>query len=159
MTTSTSLQAKRFSTPTPPQTDGRWARVIARVDATSLDRRLAAGEPASSDRVLAARANLIARWENRQSLADDWERLLTTARRPIVPRSPRVPMQATAIRAAEQDVRELVAMLREPGSVNPRGIALARLLLTAGAGPLYNPRRSADLVRTLRSTTTAMASS
>jgi len=162
MTTSTPLKTKTFSTVTPPtrpQTDTWWVRTLARIRGASLDRRLAAGEAASSDRALSARADLIAGWENRQGLADDWEHLLATARKPVAPRSPRLPMQSTAILAAEYDVRELVAMLRQPGRVNPRGIALARLLLTSGAGPLYNPRRSADLIRTLRSVVAALASS
>jgi hypothetical protein len=158
MTTTTPLQAKTFTTPTTPQAMSRWVRALARMKGSSLDRRLAAGEAPASDRVLLARADLVVAPENRGRLADDWQHLLATARRPLAPRSPRLPLQSSAILTAEHEVRELVAAIRRPGPVSPRGIALASLLLSAGAGPLYNPRRSADLARTLRSATTAISS-
>jgi hypothetical protein len=82
--------------------------------------------------------------------------VLTSARRPIVPRSPRLPLRSTTILAAEHHVRELIAMIRQPVRVNPRGIALARLLLANGTGPLFNPRRSADLAPALHAAATSL---
>jgi hypothetical protein len=156
MNTTASLKDKTLSIPTTAHTDTRWVRALARMTATSLDRRLAAGEAAASDRLLAARANLIVGRQSRRRLADDWERLLTTARRSVVPRSPRLRVQSTTILAAEHHVRELVALIGQPVRVNPRGVARARLLLTDGAGPLYNPRRSGDLVPALQSAATTL---
>jgi hypothetical protein len=157
MNTTTSLEDKSDSIPTTAHRDSGWLRVLARVQATSLDRRLAAGEATTSDRLLAARANVIVGWESRSRLADDWEQLLTMARGPVVPRSPRVPVRSQVVLAAEHQARELVAAIRQPDSVNPRGIARARLLLTDGAGPLFNPRRATDLIPALRSATTGCA--
>jgi hypothetical protein len=157
MNTTTAHQDRAFSIPASAPADPRWVRVLVRMKATSLDRRLAAGQAVASDRLLSAHAALIVGPRRRQELADDWAQLLATARRPITPWGPRFAVRATAILAAECEVRELVAMIREPGRVNPRGIALARLLLSDGDGPLYNPRGSAaDLVPALREAASAV---
>jgi hypothetical protein len=152
----TSLQDHNVSIPTTPQADTGWVRGLARLRATSLDRRLAAGEAPVSDRLLAARANLIVGRRSRRHLADDWEHLLATARGPVVPRSPRLPVRSSSILAAEREVDEIVAVIRQADRVNPRGIALARLLLTDGGGPLYNPRCSGALLPALRSVAGAL---
>jgi hypothetical protein len=156
MNITTSLRDKTFSIPATTRTDLGWVRGLALVKARSLDRRLAAGEDPASDRLLAARANRILRRPSRERLAADWERLLRTARRPIAPRSPRVLVRPRSVLAVEHHVRELIAMIREPARVNPRGLALAALLLTDGAGPLYNPRRAVDLVPALQAAAAAM---
>jgi hypothetical protein len=153
MTTTTSLTHQPDWIPATVNADAKWIRALARIRATSLDRRLAAGESAATDRLLAARAHQIVARQGRLRLADDWEHLLTRARQPNVPRSPRLPLQSTPILAAEHHVRKLIAVIREPAHVNPRGIALAHLLLTDGTGPIYNPRRSADLVAALHTAT------
>jgi hypothetical protein len=154
MNPTTSLKHRPDWIPVTVHADPGWVRALARIRPTSLDRRLAAGEGAATDRLLAARAHLIVARPGRLRLADDWEHLLTRARQPIVPRSLRLPVQSTEILAAEHQVRELVALIRQPAHVNPRGIALARLLLTDGAGPLHNPRRSADLIPALQAAAT-----
>jgi hypothetical protein len=154
MNTTTLLKHTTDSIPATGYADTAWVRALARIRATSLNRRLAVGEDATTDRLLAARAHLIVARQVRWRLADDWEHLLTRARRSIVPRSPRLPLQSTTILAAEYHVRELVALIRQPAGVTPAGIARARLLLTDGAGPLYNPRRSADLVPALQAAAT-----
>jgi hypothetical protein len=156
MNTTTSLKDKAHSTPAIVIADTVWVRALARIKATSLDRRLAAGGTSPSDRLLAARAHLIVGRQSRQRLADDWERLLTTARRPIVPRSPRLSVPSTTILPAEHYIRELVALIRQPGRVNAQGIALGRLLLADGAGPLFNPRRSAGLIPDLQAAATSL---
>jgi hypothetical protein len=156
MTTTTALKSHTSSVPSTRQSEGGFVRALVRLKAASLDRRLAAGEAAASDQLLAARANLLVEWQGRRCLAEDWEHLLSAARKPTVARSPRLPLQSEAIVGAEHYVRELVAKLRQPADVSPRGVALARLLMTDGAGPLYNPRRAADLVPALRSATTSL---
>ncbi len=40
--------------------------------------------------------------------------------------------------------------------VTPRGVALAYRLVTAGGGPLYNPRRAGELPASLRATLAAL---
>jgi hypothetical protein len=156
MTTTTSLTDRPDWIPVTVNADSRWVRVLARIRATSLDRCLAAGENPATDRLLEARAHLIVARHGRLRLAHDWERLLVRARQPVVPRSPQLPVQAVTILAAEHHIRELVASIRRPVRVDPRGIALARLLLTDGTGPLYSPRRSADLVPALQAATANM---
>jgi hypothetical protein len=156
MTTTTSLTEKPDWIPVTVHADAGWIRALARIRPTSLDRRLAAGEDTSTDRLLATRANLIVARHYRLRLADDWEHLLTSARQPSVPRSPRLPVQSTTILAAEYHIRELVALIRQPAHVEPRGIARASQLLTDGTGPLYNPRRTADLVPALRTATASL---
>jgi hypothetical protein len=156
MTTTTSLTDKPDWIPVTVHADAGWVRALARIRPTSLDRRLAAGEGALTDRLLAARAHLIVARQNRLRLADDWEHLLTRARQPVAPRSLRLPVQSTTILAAGHHVRELVALIRQPAHVNPRGVALAHLLLTDGTGPLYNPRRTADLVPALQAAATSL---
>jgi hypothetical protein len=156
MTTTTSQKYTPDWIPVTVYADAGWVRALARIRPTSLDRRLAAGESETADRLLTARAHLIVARQGRLRLANDWEHLLTTARQPTVPRSPRLPIQSTTILAVEHDVRELIALIRQPAHVKPRGIALARLLLTDGSGPLYNPRRSADLVPALHAAATAL---
>jgi hypothetical protein len=157
MDTTTSLRDKTFSIPELTRTDPWWVHGLARLKARSLDRRLAAGEIPASDRLLAAHADRILTPQSRRRLATDWELLLGTARRPIPSRSPRVLVRPRSVLAAEHHVRELIAMIREPGRVNPQGLALAALLLSDGAGPLYNPRRAADLVPALRTAAEALA--
>jgi len=157
MTTTTSLKYTPDWIPVTAHADAWWVRALARIRPTSLDRRLAAGESETTDRLLAARAHLIVARQGRLSLANDWEHLLARARRPIVPRSPRLPVESTTILAAEHQVRELIALIRQPAHVKPRGMALARLLLTDGTGPLYNSRRSADLGPALQAAATALA--
>jgi hypothetical protein len=157
MNTTTSLEDKALSSAGTAPADSGWVRTLARMKAASLDRRLAAGQAPESDRLLAARADLIVGRRSRQRLADNWEHLLTAARMPITPWGPRFAVRATTVLLAEQPLRELVAMIREPVRVNPRGVALARLLLSDGAGPLYNnPRRSADLIPALRAAAAAL---
>jgi hypothetical protein len=149
-TTTTSLTDKPDWIPVTVHADAGWIRTLARFRPTSLDRRLAAGEDTVTDRLLAARAHLIVERRHRMRLADDWEHLLTSARRRIVPRSPRLPVQSTTVLAAEHHIRELIALIRQPAHVKPRGIALASRLLTAGNGPIYNPRRTAELIPALQ---------
>jgi hypothetical protein len=156
MTTTTSLKHTPDWIPVTVHADAGWVRALARIRPTPLDRRLAAGEVETSDRLLAARAHMIVGRRGRLLLADDWEHLLARARRPIVPRSPRLPVQAATLLAVEHHVRELIALIRKPAHVTPRGIALARLLLTDGTGPLYNSRRPADLVPALQAAATAL---
>jgi hypothetical protein len=153
--TTTLLKDKPDWIPATVHADAAWVRALARIKATSLDRRLAAGENAASGRLIAAHAHLIVAREGRLRLASDWEHLLAWARQPIVPRSPRLRVRSTVL-AAEHDIRELIALIRQPAHVNPRGIALARLPLTDGTGPLFNPRRSAELIPALQAAAAAL---
>ena len=52
--------------------------------------------------------------------------------------------------AAEPEVLEIAACLRRPLPVAAAGVAAASVLLTDGAGPLYNPRGHLGLREALR---------
>jgi hypothetical protein len=52
--------------------------------------------------------------------------------------------------AAGPEVREIAACLRTPLPVAAAGVAAASVLLTDGAGPLYNPRGRLGLRDALR---------
>lgn len=117
-------------------------RVLARMFGASLDRQLAAGQPAESDRLLAARAQHIVSLPRRRALARDWEHLLRVARRAP---APAVPLCRDRIAAAEPSIRELVACLRVPLPVPARGVAAATVLLTDATGPLYHRHSRATL--------------
>lgn len=101
--------------------------------------------PLESGRLLAARAYRLVTPANRRALAQDWTHVLTQARRPPVLRNPRVRLNRTPIIACDREIHELIGALLAPRPTAASGAAMASLLLTDGAGPLYNPRRSAEL--------------
>ncbi len=125
-------------------------RVLAHVFGPSLDHQLAAGRPPASGQLLAARALALVCLGRRRALARNWERLLATARRPAAPGPARILLCRDRIFAAEPDIHEMVARLREPLPVAARGVAAAELLLTDAAGPLYNRRNQVALPALLR---------
>ncbi|HUN37803.1 MAG TPA: hypothetical protein VMU95_37905 [Trebonia sp.] len=113
-------------------------RLLARALATSLDRRLAAGEPPESGRLLAARARALVKPAQRVALARDWERLLVVARQPPRSARPGIPLRRAAIIAAAPAIAELAARLRVSLPLGARGVAAALTLISGGGGPLYN---------------------
>jgi hypothetical protein len=122
-------------------------RVLARMFGASLDRQLASGQAAESDRLLAARARYIVSLPRRHALARDWEHLLAVAHRAPVPA---VPLRRERIAAAEPRIRGLVACLRVPLPVPAQGVAAATVLLTDATGPLYHRSSHAALDDLLR---------
>ncbi len=110
-------------------------RVLARRE--RLDRMLIEGaDPVATDE-LTLRAYELSRPSHRRALAasvDDAVRSAATRRR----RSPAAPPLAReGIAPARPALAELSRALREEPVVAARGVALARRLLTDGAGPLY----------------------
>jgi hypothetical protein len=135
-----------------------WDRLEARVLAPSLDRRLAAGLAPESDRRLAARAVVLVSPDHRLALARNWEHLLDTAGG-SGPAPGRVPLCRERITAAEPALRAMLAALRAPLPVPAGGVARARLLLSDGAGPLYNRTCPTDLVAVVGQVTGELDSS
>lgn len=125
-------------------------RALARVFGGRLDRRLAAGRSPESARLLAARAQDLVSPATRQTLADDWEYVLDRAKHAPAPTMGRMALHRDWIVAAEAEVREMAACLRRPLPVAATGVAAASVLLTDGAGPLYNPRAHPGLREALR---------
>ena len=122
----------------------RWASLVARLRASSLDRILAQGRSPESNRFLAVRAQMLVSPVMRRELVQNWENLLVQARRPPVVRDPRVRLNRECIIACESDIAEMLKALLSP-LAPARGTAMAIRLLSDGTGPLYNRGRSADL--------------
>lgn len=120
-------------------------RVLARALGASLDRRLAAGTPPESARLLAVRARDIVQLGRREAVARYWERTLRVARQPGAAAACSVPLRRQQVLAAEPAIRDLARLLRVPLPVGARGVAIARVLLTDGGGPLYWTRSPVSL--------------
>lgn len=130
-------------------------RLLSALLGQSLDEQLAAGRPPEETARLAVRAQRIVAIRRRADLARSWERVVTAACRPPLAGPGAVPVCRDRVTAAEPDIRELTARLRAPLPVSARGVAMARLLLTEGGGPLYNPAAPDEsLVILLRRATT-----
>jgi hypothetical protein len=119
-----------------------WSRVLSRLLAPSLDRRIADGHSPESSLLLAARAGTLVSPAKRRTLAFDWADLLTRAQAPRGPRDPRPPVNRESILANESEIRRLIDMLVSPTPGRVRGIAMLSSLMSDGAGPLYNPHCS-----------------
>jgi hypothetical protein len=83
--------------------------------------------------------------EHRRASARNWEHLLDVIGRDRGRPYRRIPLCRERITAAEPDVRAMLCALETPLPVPVRGVAMAGLLLSDGAGPLYNRRCSTDL--------------
>lgn len=134
----------------------RWHRLLARVQAPSLDCQLAAGCPAGTSQVLALRAQELTAPAGRRELARRWDHVLDLAHRPPVPRTPRGPLCRDRIAAAERDVREMLTVLAGPLPVSARGAAMASVLLSDGTGALHNRHSPLDLGAEVRAATRQM---
>jgi hypothetical protein len=139
--------------------NGRWSRALSRLLAASLDRKLAEGRSPESHLLLAARAQVLASPVERQMLAHQWTDLLARARTPPGLRSPRASINRTGIAANEPAIRALLTTLVAPMPGHARGIATLSWLLSDGTGPLYDPRRSAELRQALEEATALLESS
>jgi hypothetical protein len=127
-----------------------WHRLAACLLASSLDRRLAAGEAPERRRLLALRAQTLSRPETRRTLARSWERLLAG---PVRPTRARVPLRRRALTAVMSDVERMLEVLEDEAPTPARGVAMVSVLLRDGAGPLYNGQSPVDLGRVLQEAT------
>jgi hypothetical protein len=127
-----------------------WTRLGARLLASYLDRQLAQGRPPEETRLLGARAQVLVSPVMRFTLAEMWSDTLEQVRRPPVMRNPRVPMNRDSIIASGQEIQTMIEALLAPAPVSVRGPAMVSWLLSDGAGPLYDRRRSADVADALR---------
>jgi hypothetical protein len=119
-------------------------RVLARVHADRWDRALARGASPESCAPLALHAQTLASPRCRRELASSLARILADAGGGHVPEwnalGPR--HHPTHVLSARAEIEVLVGLLLAPAPVGARGVALVRLLLTDGGGPLY--RRTAE---------------
>jgi hypothetical protein len=139
--------------PGDPAADGARDRALARLLGPSLDRELALGLPPWRGGPRAARARFIVSPAGRRQLIRGWNRLLDQARRPPSALSTRGPLCRRALAAAEHDVRSMLGVVAAQRPIAARGAAMARVLLTDGAGPLYHARSGRDLGEEVRDVT------
>jgi hypothetical protein len=139
--------------------------VLARAFGPWLDESLATGRPPESSHLLSARARDIVSMPRRTAIARNWEQLLRIAREVNTARNisnvaaapkggavrrPAVPVRRDRVLAAEPAIRELTDSLLVPLPVPVRGVAMAAVLLTDGAGPVYNRQCGTDLTAAVR---------
>ena len=104
-----------------------------------LDRELADGlaPDGAADRAL--RADQLGEPTVRVALARSMRRAVeTTRRRPVTPLTSGIRVCAAAA-GYREGLLGLAERLERPGPINPCGVARARVLLSDGASPLYNP--------------------
>ena len=127
-----------------------WVRSLIRLGAASLDRQIASGLPPESNRLTAARAELLVSLPLRRSLAQNWRDLSAQAARGPTARSPRVSLCRDRIIAAHRDILAMLHALSTSLPVPAQGVAQASWLLSDGTGPLYNRACTTDLAVALR---------
>jgi hypothetical protein len=108
-----------------------------RLHASSLERRLAAGEDPRTDRALELRAAQLVAARERRALAAAIERIVDEVDKPSAAISAAAPVCRAAIKRARPQLLELVSDLRSPWPVRAAGVVLVRRLLRDGASPLY----------------------
>ena len=132
------------------------ARGLATLRHAALDRRLADGADTTDDRELIVRAWQITRRSAREQLATALDAILIDAERPRRARGARVPVCREEVEVARGEILRLVERLRDLQPVRPRGVALARRLLTDGTGPLYVTSANDELWRRLHRAAAAL---
>jgi hypothetical protein len=136
-----------------------WERFAARLQASSLDRQLAAGRQPQSSQALAIRARQIVSPAGRRELAQHWIHVLDLAVRPPTALPLHGPLCRGAVAAAEPDVREMIDVLAGGLPIAARGAAIASLLLSDGTGPLHNRHSPLELSAAVQEATRQMGSS
>jgi hypothetical protein len=115
-------------------------RVAARWRSLALDRELAAGAPPEATAALTLRARKLVGPAARAALAGGLRKALArTRRRPGV--GLRLPVREHAVIEAADDLARLADRLVARAPVAARGVAQTCLLLSDGAGPLYDGGR------------------
>jgi len=125
-------------------------RLLARVQAASLDRQLAGGARPEANAILATRAMVLTSAGYRRALAANLRRMLAASVSPqALPRPvsatrtagvalpPQVPIRRDWIARSAPELTELADCLTVRGPVPARGVALVSQLLADGGGPLY----------------------
>jgi hypothetical protein len=112
-----------------------------------LDRQLADGRLGESTAALALRARQLADPCERRVLARDLRGIVDyvdrAGSRPVISS---VMIHRGAVRGGRQAILGLAQRLEHAGAVSPRGVALARVLITDGLSPLFNPDSEATVV-------------
>lgn len=137
---------------------GPIRRLWVRLNRTRLDRALAGGANPTESVELSLRAGQLIDPSHREQIAASIEALLELAgrERPIYLGITRIPISRRRIDANRVRLQRLARILRSPRPVSPRGVAMARLLMTDFRGPVYTGGRMDRLPEALDATITGL---
>jgi hypothetical protein len=124
-----------------------WDRVRARLRAARLDAALAAGASPDASVELSLRARALTSTASRQAFARALLTLITRAIEPPAVVPLRVPARRARVLDASWQLERLEQSLLGRGPVSVRGVALTKVLLSQGDGPLYGRRGGDDVSR------------
>jgi hypothetical protein len=130
----------------------------ARLHADRVDVELARGASPDADIQSALRSRALTSDRARRDLAHGLRRAMARATAPTADRSAVPGVNSAEIISAVPDLMELHRLLLTDGPVSVRGVAQTRMLLTAGAGPLYSPRTAANVHADVRRAVEALNS-
>jgi hypothetical protein len=118
---------------------GRLLRLRVQLTRGSPDRRIAEGVSLDQTPALALRARQLAAAPTRRALAADLRRAVDYAER-VESRTPlsAVMLEPARVRAGRGAILRLAERLEQAAPVSPQGVALARVLLTDAASPLFD---------------------
>jgi hypothetical protein len=119
--------------------------LAARLHADGIDVELARGASPDANIRSALRSRALTSTRARHDLARGLRRAIARATTPSADRRVVPGVNSAEIISAIPDLVELHRLLLTDGPVSVRGVAQTRILLTAGAGPLYSPRTAAVL--------------
>jgi hypothetical protein len=155
----TEVRAERVAA-TPATGPALRDRMRARVHAYALDARLAGGERADGDPLLAARAWQLTGHATRERLACALDSVLAELAELDGARGPRtgaaVPIHRREAEIARSELIRLAGRLRDRQPVAAKGVAMVRRLLCDGTSALYRPDAGDELWRALRRASIAL---
>ena len=119
--------------------------VRAMVHRGRLDSELASGKPVHGVPLRAMRARQLTTRRSREGLAAAVEKLVDASERPPRSgRSSRAPVRWSEVSSARASLLGVAGVLRSPGPVSARGVAMVRALLIDGSSPIYSPFQAPD---------------
>jgi hypothetical protein len=112
-------------------------RVRARWHAHDSDRAFVAGVSPDDSVVLALHARRILRPRSRAALAGTLRRIVRSAQNGPAGRVAAAPISRPQVRGAVGELVELADRLDRAGPIGPQSVAMARVVLSEGSGPLF----------------------
>ena len=141
----------------------RWRRtrprdlLRRRVRSRRLDLALADGASPDASGALSLHAHELIGMRVRTTLARTLQRVMADALVTDHRHGPTVPICRAGVLRCRGTFEYLSGLLKEPGPVNARGVALTRVLLSDGASPLYSRRDDGALDRWLAAAIESLA--
>ena len=114
-----------------------WVRLVSRVRSGHFDRLLADGATVHPGTPLAMRADRLVSIPEREAVARALRRCVANAHSGSPLTSSRIEVNGPEIVVAESIIDSITLRLHSPRPVSAQGVAMLRILLTAGGSPLY----------------------